>query len=321
MKAFKKILNISLPLLLGVFLVYYAYNQFTAAQIIEMRSYFESANYFYICLSLFFMKVSHASRAYRWKYSLQYLGYQSGFWNNFMAISVGYLLNLTIPRSGELSRAAVLQKYNNIPFDKGFGTIIAERLIDLVFLLLFVATALVLQYNQLMRFLTQQIPVKQLFIIIGVLIIAGITGLYLLYTSNWRFFVFIRQKISGLVEGVLSIFKMPYRIPFLIHTFIIWIGFVLTFYFGTKALPETSEISLGVVMVAFVVGSLAISFTNGGFGAFPLLIAKILALYGISLTAGTAFGWLLWTTQTISVVVLGGLSFLLLPIVNKEKLS
>src|SRR5690606_13996552 len=124
---------------------------------------------------------------------------------------------------------------------------------------------------------------------------------------------------SGLAEGVLSIFKMPYRLPFLIHTLIIWISFVLTFYFGTKALPETSTRSLGVTMVAFVVGSLAISFRNGGIGAFPLLIARILALYGISLTAGTAFGWILWTTQTVLIIVLGRLSFLLLPIVNKKK--
>src|SRR5690606_39342514 len=84
-----------------------------------MKSYFQSADYFYVALSLLFMKISHASRAYRWKYSLQYLGYQSGFWYNFMAIAVGYLLNLTIPRSGVLSRAVRLQKYNNIPFDKG----------------------------------------------------------------------------------------------------------------------------------------------------------------------------------------------------------
>src|SRR5690554_2938889 len=107
-----------------------------------MKSYFRSADYFYVALSLLFMKISHASRAYRWKYSLQYLGYQSSFWNNFMAISVGYLLNLTVPRSGEISRAVILQKYDKIPFDKGFGTIIAERIIDLMFLLFFVTLAL-----------------------------------------------------------------------------------------------------------------------------------------------------------------------------------
>ena len=305
--------------MLGVFLVYYAYNQFTSEQIQEMKSYFQTADYFYVALSLLFMKLSHASRAYRWKYSLQYLGYSSSFWNNFMAISIGYLLNMTVPRSGEISRALVLQKYNNIPFDKGFGTIIAERIIDLVFLLFFVTLALVLQYNQLVDFLSQHIPINQLIVILGVLAILGIVGLYLLYTSQWKFFVFIRSKISGLIEGILSIFKMPHRIPFLIHSCIIWIGFVLTFYFGTTVLPETSEISFGVTLIAFVVGSLAISFTNGGVGAFPLMISKILALYAIPLTVGTAFGWILWTSQTVLILVLGGLAFLFLPIINKTK--
>jgi len=220
-----------------------------------------------------------------------------------MAIAIGYLLNLTIPRSGELTRAVVLQKYEKVPFDKGFGTIIAERIIDLFFLLFFVLLALVLQYKQLVGFLSEIIPIDQLLILVGVIGILGVLGLYLLYNSNLKIFVFIRSKIAGLVEGLLSIFKMPHRIPFLIHTLIIWISFVLTFYFGTKVINETATISLGVTMVAFVVGSLAISFTNGGIGAFPLLIAKILALYGVALTAGTAFGWILWISQTVLVIV------------------
>ena len=319
MKLLKKILNITLPLLLGVFLVYYAFNELSDEEIQKIKDYFRSANYFYVFLSLIFMKVSHISRAYRWKYSLQYLGYQSSFWNNFMAISVGYLLNLTIPRSGELSRAAVLQKYENIPFDKGFGTIIAERIVDLFFLLFFVTLSFLLQYEQLTAFLSEHIPLNQLLILLGLFFLIGIVSLYWLYTSNWKPLIFIRSKISGLVEGLLSIFKMPHRTPFLLHTLVIWFSFILTFYFGTKALPETSSLSLGTTMVAFVVGSLAISFTNGGIGAFPLLIAKILVLYGIPLAAGTAFGWILWSSQTAMVLLLGGLSFLLLPIVNKGK--
>lgn len=319
MISLKKIVNIGLPIILGVFLVYYAYHQFSAEQIEEMKGYFRSADYTYILLSLLFMKVSHASRAYRWKYSLQYLGYASSFWNNFMAISVGYLLNMTVPRSGEISRAVVLQKYNNIPFDKGFGTIIAERIIDFVFLVFFVFLAFVLQYQQLVEFLSAKIPIVQLIAILGSLFVLGVVGILLVYKSSLKFFVFIRTKIAGLVEGVLSIFKMPHRIPFLIHSLIIWVSFVLTFYFGTKVLPETSEISLGVTMVAFVVGSLAVTFTNGGFGAFPLMIAEVLALYGISITAGTAFGWILWTSQTALVIALGGLAFLFLPLINKSK--
>ena len=319
MISLKKIVNIGLPILLGVFFVYYAYHQFTPEQIEEMKGYFRSADYTYVLLSLLFMKVSHASRAYRWKYSLQYLGYSSSFWNNFMAISVGYLLNMTVPRSGEISRAVVLQKYNNIPFDKGFGTIIAERIIDLVFLILFVFLAFVLQYQQLVDFLSAKIPIVQLMAILGALFVLGVVGILLVYKSSLKIFIFIRTKIAGLIEGVLSIFKMPHRLPFLMHSLIIWISFVLTFYFGTKVLPETADISLGVTMVAFVVGSLAVTFTNGGFGAFPLLIAEVLALYGISLTAGTAFGWILWTSQTALIIVLGGLAFLFLPLFNKQK--
>src|SRR5690606_32411909 len=146
------------------------------------------------------MKIIHEARAYRCTYSLHYLGYQSGFWNTFMAIAVGYLLNLTIPRSRELSRAVVLQKYNNIPFDKGFGTIIAERIIDLVFLVLFVFLAFVLQYQQLVDFLSAKIPITNLIAILGALFILGIIGIVMVYKSSLKIFVFIRTKISGLVE-------------------------------------------------------------------------------------------------------------------------
>lgn len=319
MTVLKKIINIGLPILLGVFFVYYAYKQFTPLQLQEMRGYFHSADYTYVALSLLFMKISHASRAYRWKYSLQYLGYSTSFWNNFMAIAIGYLINMTVPRSGEISRAVVLQKYNHVPFDKGFGTIIAERIIDLVFLLLFVLLAFALQYNQLVSYLSEIIPLTQLIAILGSFLFFAIIGVLMIYHSTWKIFVFIREKIKGLVEGVLSIFKMPHRVPFLLHTLVIWISFVLTFYFGTKVLPHTSDISLGVTMVAFVVGSLAVTFTNGGFGAFPLMIAEVLTLYGIPFTAGTAFGWILWTSQTALIVVLGGLAFLFLPLINKSK--
>lgn len=304
---------------MGVFLVFYAYNKFTPEQVTEMTSYFKGANYNYIILSSVFSLVGLFSRAYRWKYGLNYLGYTSNFLNNLMAISIGYLLNLTVPRSGEVSRALVLQKYQKIPFDKSFGTIISERLIDLVCLLLFVGTAFLLQYNQLKDFLLEKIPFEKLLTLLAVLVIFGIVGIYLLFYSKWKFFILIRTKIKGLVEGVLSIFKMPNRFGFLLHTAIIWISYVLTFYFGTLALTETSDISLGVVMVSFVVGSLAVTFTNGGFGAFPLMISEVLLLYGISATVGTTFGWILWTSQTAIIVLMGGLSFLLLPIFNKNK--
>lgn len=315
----KKTIGIALPLLLGVFLVFYTYNKFTAQQLEEMKGYFKNANYSFIAISSFFSVVSLAARGYRWRYSLEHMGYLSSFPNNFSAVCIGYLMNFTVPRSGEVSRALVLKKYNDIPFDKAFGTIIAERVIDLFILIGFILTALILQFDQLQAFLSSIIPVEKL-IYLGFIGIFGFICVVLLFIySNWKPIVFIKEKVGGLVEGLLSAFKMPHRVPFMMYTAVIWISYVLTFYSAVFALPETSSISIGVIITAFVVGSLAVTFTNGGFGAFPLMIAQILLLYNIQETAGTAFGWILWTSQMAVVVLLGGISFLLLPVFNRKK--
>ncbi len=319
MKSLKKTANILLPLLLGVFLVYYAYSQFTETQLQEMKLYFKQARFQYIGLATLFMLIALFSRAYRWKYALNYLGYQTRFYNNVMAVAVSYLLNFTVPRSGEFSRALVLQKYEKVPFDKGFGTIVSERIIDLLCLILFVLATCIVQYRQLKDFLLQKLPLQSLLLLAVLFLIAVILGIYLVFYSRIRLFVFIKQKINGLVEGALSVFKMPNRTGFLWQTLIIWSSYVLTFYYGTLALEATSHISIGVVMATFVVGSLAISFTNGGFGAFPLLISEILVLYDIPVTAGTTFGWILWISQTVVFILAGGLSFLLLPVLNKNR--
>lgn len=303
---------------MGVFLVYFAYNQFTEQQLQEIKMQFRNANYNYILMSSFFSLVSLGSRAYRWKYSLNYMGYTSDFSNNFMAVCIGYIMNLTVPRSGEISRALVLKNYKNIPFDKSFGSIISERVIDLVILLLFIFTAFVIQFTTLKDFILTNIPIEKILYLLAFLLIAGTAGVYLLFFTQFKLMVLIRSKIKGLTEGVLSVFKMPQRKSFLFYTFLIWAAYVATFYFGMKTLDETASLSLGIIITTFVVGSLAVTFTNGGFGAFPLMIAQILAIYGISLTSGTAVGWILWSSQTAIVIILGGLSFIFLPIFNKK---
>jgi len=314
----KKIISIILPLALGVFLVYFAYNQFTEEQLQDIKIQFKNANYNFILISSVFSLISFASRAYRWKYSIDYMGYTSDFANNFMAVCIGYIMNLTIPRSGEISRALVLKNYKNIPFDKSFGSIISERVIDFVILLCFILTAFIIQFTTLKDFILENIPIEKIFYLLITLLVVGCLGVYLLFFTQIKLMVLIKSKIKGLTEGVLSVFKMPQRKAFLLHTFIIWACYVATFYFGMKTLNETATLSLSVIISTFVVGSLAVTFTNGGFGAFPLMIAQILALFGISLTSGTAVGWILWSSQTAIVIILGGLSFIFLPIFNKK---
>lgn len=284
-----------------------------------MKGYFKNANYFYISLSLVIAIFGFISRAYRWKFSIEHMGYHSNFSTNLMAVCIGYFMNLTIPRSGEISRAIIIKKYENIPFDKAFGTIVAERIVDLILFFLFVITAFILQFKVLKNFVLDTIPLEKL-IILGIIGFTGFILFLLLWIySKWKFILFLKEKLSGLMEGMMSIVKMKQKWPFLFHSLFIWFTYLLMFYVAIFALEETSSISLGAVVTAFVIGSLAIGFTNSGFGAFPLLIAQIFLLYSIPETVGTAFGWLVWISQTILTISLGGISFLLLPLLNKNK--
>ncbi len=318
-KKISKTLSILLPILLGVFLTIYTYNSFTPEQLEEMKSYFRNADYTYIFIALIFGFISHAARAYRWRFMLEHMGYHSPFKNNFMAVWIAYFMNMTIPRSGEVSRALVLKKYEDIPFDKAFGSIIAERVVDFIILLLFIATAVLLQFDVLKTFLLNTIPIEKLLVYGIVAFVIFLSAILLFIYSKSKWILMIKGKISGLTEGLLSVWRMEKKWPFLFYTAIIWLAYVLTFYTAIFVLEETSNISFGVIVTAFVIGSLAISFSNGGFGVFPVVIAGILALYGIPKEAGTAFGWIIWTSQTVQIIILGGLSFLLLPILNRKK--
>ena len=314
-----KWLSILLPLLLGVFLIVYTYQKYTPEQIDTIKGHFRDADYFYIFLSLVISTIGCASRAYRWKYSLEHMGYRNSFANNFMAVSIGYLMNMTIPRSGEISRALVLKKYDDIPFDKGFGTIVAERVVDTLILLFLVMLAFFVQFDVVKAFILDKIPVEKVLYIIAFGTVAMIAAMLVYFYSKIGIVLTVKEKISGLKEGILSIVRMKRKGAFLFHTAVIWTSYILMFYVTIFALDATSEVSFGAVLSSFIVGSIAIAVTSSGFGTYPVLIAKILVFYSIPETVGTAFGWIVWSSQILLVVVTGVLSFLLLPVFNRKK--
>jgi uncharacterized protein (TIRG00374 family) len=304
---------------LGLVLVIYTYNKFTPEQLEEIKLQFKTADYFYIYISLLISAVALWSRGYRWKFTLEHLGYQPKISTNVMAVCIGYFVNMSIPRSGEVSRALLLKKYEDVPFDKAFGTIIAERVVDTFFLLSFIALAFFLEFDVLKTFVLDKIPFQKLMLLLSVGAFLFISVILLFRYSKHRIILLIKQKISGLVEGVTSIWQMEKKWAFLFHSLLIWASYFFMFYITIFALPETSNLSLSTVVISFIVGGLAITLTNSGFGAYPFLMAEILLLYNVPETAGTAFGWLVWTSQTLMVVILGTLSFLLLPVFNKNK--
>jgi uncharacterized protein (TIRG00374 family) len=315
---FSKIASLFVPLLLGFGLIYYQYTTLSVEELNKIKSCFKQADYFYIFLSLVIALFGYWARAYRWKYSLQHLGYKTDFKNDLMSVCVSYFMNLTIPRSGEITRAALLKKYENVPFDKGFGTIVAERIVDLLIFLLFVGLAFILQFEKLYSFIKEKIPFEKI-IFFGITgVVLGIIFLLIWIYAEWDIIKKLKNKFSGLFEGMLSILKMKEKWKYIFFSFFIWFSYLLMFYVTIFALPETSNISFDIIIMGFIFGSLAVGFTNGGLGAYPLAIAMIFSLYGISNDIGTAFGWLVWTSQTILTILLGLLSYVLLPLYNKK---
>ena len=300
--------------MLGVFLVWYSLAKIS---IPVLLGYFKNADYFWVGLGVFLGILSHLSRAYRWKFMIEPMGYNLRFPNSIMAVFTTYLINYTIPRAGEVSRATILTNYEGVPFEKGFGTIIAERVADLLVMLCIISITLVLEFDIIYDFLYTNIDPTKLILLGLVALAILIIGYQLFKKSNHPFVLKIKTLLSGLIEGVSSILKMKKKWAFLAHTLFIWIMYVLMFYVTSFSLAETSQLPFSAILLGFISASFSIAATNGGIGSYPLAIFAAFSIFGFPEDPSIAFGWIMWTSQTLMVILLGGLSLLFLPIYNR----
>ena len=238
-----------------------------------------------------------------------------------MAVLVAYLVNLIVPRAGEIARATTISKYEHIPFEKAFGTIVSERVADAIMLLGIIGLAFIYQTELISSYMFKDddTGTSYTWYILGALAVLGFLFIWLIRKSKHPMALKIQSFINGLIQGVVSIFKMKKKWAFIFHTLFIWVMYVLMFYVTTFALPETTHLAFGAIIVGFVVGGLSMALTNGGLGTYPIFVASALTLYGIDENPALAFGWIMWTAQTLMVLVFGGLSFLVLPIYNKDE--
>ena len=312
----KRLIRLLLPLVLGVGLVWYSLSKISISTLLE---YFKNANYFWVVLGVFLGVLSHLSRAYRWKFLLQPLGYQPKLANNIMAVFSGYLVNYTIPRAGEISRATVLTNYEDVPFEKSLGTIVSERVADMVVMLFIILITLIIEFDFIYNLLVEKFnPTK---VIIGLVTLAVIGALFFFYikTSKSKIALKIRTFVLGLIEGVLSIFKMKNKWPFIFHTLFIWAMYVLMFYVTSFSLEALQPIPFSAILIGFISASFSIAATNGGIGSYPEAVVLAFMLFALSEEPSRAFGWIMWSAQTLMIIVLGGLSLIYLPIFNRKK--
>lgn len=312
----KKGLSIGIPLLLAVFFGWYMFSVIPISSIIP---YFKSADYNWILLGVFFGFLSHLSRAYRWRFQLEPMGYQIKLPNSIMAVFITYLANYGIPRSGEVLRAALLTNYEDVPFEKGFGTIIAERIADMVVMLGIIVITLILQFDFIVNLLTESFEPSKLLLYLSVMFLIVLGFILFIKKSSSKIAIKIKSFFNGLLEGITSIFKMKKKWAFIFHTLFIWFMYVMMFYVTSFAIEDLEGISIGAILIAFIAASFTIAATNGGVFFYPAAVLGALLLFGLPETPSYAFGWIIWTSQTIMILIFGVLSFIFLPIYNRKK--
>jgi uncharacterized protein (TIRG00374 family) len=297
----------------------------------KLRESLNNANYWWILLSLVLGLISHVSRAIRWNMLIKPLGFSPRLINTFFAVMVGYFANLAFPRLGEVTKCGILRKYEDVPINKLLGTMIIERAADLVSLTILLIAVFIFEFALLKSYFLEQIafPLQRglssnittliVAIIAGVLIVAGSVMLFKRF-RHLPIFIKLRELIIGFVEGLKTIKSLNNFWTFLFHSLFIWLLYYSMTYVAFFAFGETEHLGLMAGLVVFVFGSIGMVMPlPGGLGSYHILVQNTLMLYNIGRAPAIAFATLVHAGQTFGIIILGFLSLLLLPIVNRKK--
>lgn len=293
-----------------------------------MKKAISGANFWVAIPAMLVFLISHYSRALRWKILMEPLGINPSTKNTFIAVMLSYFFNLLVPRLGEVMKCTILARYEKTPVDKLVGTMVAERAVDVISLLLVIFITILLQVDLLGDYATREYGsfLKSRFnpVSIASLLVffAGIyfAGRYILMKyAHVGMIQKTRSVLSGIWAGLTSIRRLKRKGAFFFHSILIWAMYLLSIRLGFYALSSVDHLGIAPSFTILSFGSLAMIVTQGGIGAYQLAVQKTLALYAIPEVQGLAFGWLLWLFQTVLVVVAGIALLILLPIINKRK--
>lgn len=323
------IVKILLSLGIGIGLMYWFIGRMPAEEKLQTWETMKRSNVFWLLSIPFFGFLSNFSRAERWRYLLQSVGYQPKFWNTFFSVMIMYFANLFVPRSGEVLRCSILAKYENIPVDKSVGTMVVERIVDLISIAI---VSLVIFIGQRDKFILlfsnrQQAGEETPFMmivknIVPVILVIGIAAFSLYIWKKFGFEKFIqlvKEKMAGFWHGILSIKNVKSPLAFIFHSIVVWACYLAMTYYAFRALPETAGLDMWAACASLVFGGFAMVATPGGLGVFPITIKFVLLQFGIIAAIGLPYGLTIWAVQTLSGFLGGIISFALLLLINKDK--
>ena len=318
-------MKIVLPLLIAGALLYWMYRDFDFTEV--KRIFLNEMNLWWLFASLIPITLSHIFRGLRWLITLEPLGYRPKVGDSIDSIFVAYAANVLVPRVGEVSRCAVLTKYDKVPFSKALGTLVAERLIDMLLVLLFVCVMLLTQFDVFMSLFaktgTNEFSFAELFtspktyLIIVTVVVGGL--LLWWWLRNTTLYAKMKQLVRGFVDGLLSLKKMDRKGLFALYTLGVWVGYFLEFYIAFFCFPFTAQLTVVQALVIFAAISLAIIIpTPNGAGPWHFVVISMMVLYGVSEVGASSFALIVHTFQTLGVIMLGAYGWVALQVRNRK---
>lgn len=334
MKHFLTVLKYVLLLSISAALMWYAMRGLRWEAI---GHYIATANYFWLAITLSLSVLGYFSRAYRWQMQLDASQTPAPYWAVYHAMMVGYLANIVLPRMGEVIRCSVLRRTSGVPVQVAIGTVVTERVIDVLVLLGLLSSVLLLDFTTFWGFVTENILGNKYDTLARnrtPLLIAGGIALVLLAVAGvalFRNLERLRQNalfnkgvvfVKGLLAGVFSVLKLEKKGAFLLHTFFTWLVYYLMDYLAFFCFPETYGLDMRAGLAVLTFGAFGMAApVAGGIGPFHVMVQGILLVYGVSKEAGIAYALVVHGAQTLLVVVMGAISFVAVAAADKGSVA
>lgn len=326
---YKQIIKFFAFLLVTVVLFWIVYRDQNPADLMKVLR--DDVNYTWVWVAIGMGMLSHISRAMRWQLLTRSMGYKISFMNSFMGVMIGYFANMAIPRMGEFTRCGVVSKYEHVPFSKLLGTVVTERVFDMIMLLSLTCVVIVTQFKQVSIFLDSNQDIKRkLYDLFAsswtwaalVVLVLGLLGLAW-YLRKGTFFSRLHHFLSGVKEGLLTVKNVEHKGLFIAHTLFIWLMYYLMLYVCFFCFKFTSDLGPMVGLTVFVLSSYGmVAPVQGGVGAWHFMVIAALMIYlphtpEIESLAKT-FALLTHGSMTLLYIVVGVICLLILPIYNRK---
>ncbi|NIJ51516.1 lysylphosphatidylglycerol synthase transmembrane domain-containing protein [Dyadobacter arcticus] len=334
----KNVLRYTISLVLAGALIWFVFKDINLA---EMLDRFAKSDWRWIAVSCFFLICAHVTRAWRWGMLMEPLGHKPKLINSSVSVLTGYFANYIVPRMGEVTRCGTLYRLERIPVNLSFGTVVAERIFDVIILVIMIGLNFILEFDRLSAFFTDFFQTKMaggnagtgsgmlLGILVGGLVVV-LAIAFILYTN-----LALRDRLQqnaiinkiivfakGMLEGLLSVRRLRSPVLFILSTIMIWVLYYLISYVLFFCIPETSNLGPLAGLTLLVVGAIGMTApTQGGIGAYHLLVGNVMVLYGLSQNDGITLATFIHGAQMIFMLLIGALAFLYVLIQNKKVVS